>query len=316
MEALSFPHPSERPDLWPWALCAPEGEDRSDILKWTISGQSLQSICTQEEITRAVIFDEQDMCGHMNVWATALFEEFWDGYGMSGAFAFYSGWGTKEPRVLSAIASCGIAAEYGTRHEIEDALAAGVKPPLLRIRLNAQTADFLRERSELRHCTVLCDTVGFHYLSPQMPQRVALDVRHVKAEELANVLCALSHEDLDRFAGLCVTVPNSNSHTREETERALEHILDALLSLKGEYLLLSEGNEAPEAAPIGATQTARTLADLMRKLCGERGMSVPTLDYEPSPSILAHSGIVIDTLAGTAQPLAGDFAPVLTPIWR
>ena len=41
--------------------------------------------------TPAFVLDRADLAGRANVWATAMAEEFWDGYGMNGGDAFYAG---------------------------------------------------------------------------------------------------------------------------------------------------------------------------------------------------------------------------------
>ena len=78
---LVCPEPAERPDLWPWTA------RRRDDGVLEIGGVALTDIAA-DFATPAFVMDRADLRGRARVWATAMAEEFWDGYGMSGGDAF------------------------------------------------------------------------------------------------------------------------------------------------------------------------------------------------------------------------------------
>ncbi len=82
-EFLTCPTPDERPDLWPWSAAREGG-----VLR--VGGVDLTSVA-DEFGTPTFVLDVEAMRGRARVWASAMAEEFWDGYGMSGGDAFYAG---------------------------------------------------------------------------------------------------------------------------------------------------------------------------------------------------------------------------------
>ena len=81
---LVCPEPAERPDLWPWSA------RRRDDGVLEVGGMALTDIAA-DFATPVFVMDRADLRGRARVWATAMAEEFWDGYGMSGGDAYYAG---------------------------------------------------------------------------------------------------------------------------------------------------------------------------------------------------------------------------------
>ena len=87
---LTCPIPDERPDLWPWSATRVDG-----VLR--VGGVDLTSVAADFG-TPTFVLDVKAMRGRARVWASAMAEEFWDGYGMSGGDAFYAGKAFLTPR--------------------------------------------------------------------------------------------------------------------------------------------------------------------------------------------------------------------------
>ena len=80
---LTCPTPDERPDLWPCSATRVDG-----VLR--VGGVDLTSVAADFG-TPTFVLDVEAMRGRARVWASAMAEEFWDGYGMNGGDAFYAG---------------------------------------------------------------------------------------------------------------------------------------------------------------------------------------------------------------------------------
>ena len=118
---LACPEPAERPDLWPWS--ARRRED--GVLE--IGGVALTDIA-EHFATPAFVLDRADLRGRARVWASAMAEEFWEGYGMAGGDAFYAGKAFLCADVVRTVTGEGMGVDTASLGELEMALRAGADP--------------------------------------------------------------------------------------------------------------------------------------------------------------------------------------------
>ena len=118
---LVCPEPAERPDLWPWAA------RRRDDGVLEIGGVALTDIAA-DFAPPAFVMDRADLRGRARVWATAMAEEFWDGYGMSGGDAFYAGKAFLCSDVVRTVTEAGMGVDTASLGELTLALRAGAVP--------------------------------------------------------------------------------------------------------------------------------------------------------------------------------------------
>jgi len=78
--------------------------------------------------TPAFVMDRADLRGRARVWATAMAEEFWDGYGMSGGDAFYAGKAFLCSDVVRTVTEAGMGVDTASLGELTLALRAGAAP--------------------------------------------------------------------------------------------------------------------------------------------------------------------------------------------
>ncbi|WP_051259402.1 diaminopimelate decarboxylase [Schaalia suimastitidis] len=118
---LVAPEPDERPDLWPWT--AVRGDD--GVLR--IAGVPLTDIA-RDFATPVFILDRADLRARAQVWAHAMAEEFWDGYGMNGGDAFYAGKAFLCADVIRTVMEAGMGIDTASLGELTLALRAGAPP--------------------------------------------------------------------------------------------------------------------------------------------------------------------------------------------
>ncbi|WP_017195794.1 diaminopimelate decarboxylase [Actinomyces massiliensis] len=118
---LVCPEPADRPDLWPWTA------RRRDDGVLEVGGVALTDIAA-DFATPAFVMDRADLRGRARVWATAMAEEFWDGYGMSGGDAFYAGKAFLCSDVVRTVTEAGMGVDTASLGELTLALRAGAAP--------------------------------------------------------------------------------------------------------------------------------------------------------------------------------------------
>ena len=118
---LLSPEPADRPDLWPWTA------RRRDDGVLEVGGVALTDIAA-DFATPAFVMDRADLRGRARVWATAMAEEFWDGYGMSGGDAFYAGKAFLCSDVVRTVTEAGMGVDTASLGELTLALRAGAAP--------------------------------------------------------------------------------------------------------------------------------------------------------------------------------------------
>ena len=117
---LTCPTPDERPDLWPWSASREDG-----VLR--VGGVDLTSVAADFG-TPTFVLDVEALRGRARVWASAMAEEFWDGYGMNGGDAFYAGKAFLSADVARLVAAEGLGVDTASLGELSLALRAGVDP--------------------------------------------------------------------------------------------------------------------------------------------------------------------------------------------
>ena len=117
---LTCPTPDERPDLWPWSARREGG-----VLR--MGGVDLTSVAADFG-TPTFVLDVEAMRGRARVWASAMAEEFWDGYGMSGGDAFYAGKAFLCSDVVRTVTEAGMGVDTASLGELTLALRAGAAP--------------------------------------------------------------------------------------------------------------------------------------------------------------------------------------------
>ncbi|MDO4258895.1 MAG: diaminopimelate decarboxylase [Actinomycetaceae bacterium] len=122
--SLICPEPAERPDLWPWTM----RRDADGVL--SLAGVPLTTIA-QDFATPAFVMDRADLRGRAQVWASAMAEEFWDGYGMSGGDAFYAGKAFLCSDVVRTVTGVGMGVDTASLGELTCALRGGALPSVI-----------------------------------------------------------------------------------------------------------------------------------------------------------------------------------------
>ena len=81
---LTCPEPAENPVLWPG------GAKREEDGQLSFAGQKVTELA-QSFGTPSYLFDLDDFAARAQTIASAMAEEFWEGYGFSGASVYYAG---------------------------------------------------------------------------------------------------------------------------------------------------------------------------------------------------------------------------------
>lgn len=119
--APAAPEPGQRPDLWPWsARRAASGE-------LAVAGIGAPELA-REFGTPAFVMDRADFRGRAEVWATAMAEEFWDGYGLAGGAAYYAGKAFLCADAVRQASGAGLGIDTASLGELTLALRAGADP--------------------------------------------------------------------------------------------------------------------------------------------------------------------------------------------
>lgn len=118
---LVCPEPEQRPDLWPWTAARRE----DGVIE--IGGVSAADI-VESFATPVFVLDRADLRGRAQVWASAMAEQFWDGYGLSGGNAFYAGKAFLCSDVVRIVTGAGMGVDTASLGELTIALRSGAEP--------------------------------------------------------------------------------------------------------------------------------------------------------------------------------------------
>ncbi|MDO5721605.1 MAG: diaminopimelate decarboxylase [Actinomycetaceae bacterium] len=123
-QSSQCPEPTDRPDLWPWSA------HRKDDGELMLGGIGVSDIAKQYG-TPIYLMDMDDLEGRATVWASAMAEDFWPGYGLSGGSAYYAAKAMMSVKIAQTVTSCGMGIDTASLGELRCALAAGVDPNLI-----------------------------------------------------------------------------------------------------------------------------------------------------------------------------------------
>ncbi len=337
--ALYCPEPDERPDLWPWSVV------RGDDATLSIGGLSVRDLADTWG-TPLYVLDAADLAQRACVWASAMHEEFWDGYGMSGGSAYYAAKAMISTDIVRIVTDAGMGIDTASLGELTCALNAGADPEVVGLHGNNKSdavidlAVSAGERGIGRIVIDAPDEVDRIAAVAQRHNRVARVMIRVTTGVHAggHEFIATAHED-QKF-GLSLTSGVAREVARDIAQRPeLElvgihaHIGSQILDLEafgesarrviGFVRQLRDCGIACEEIDLGggyaisytgddpvapSPQTvARTLADAVRSACAEYEVAIPRVSIEPGRSVIGPACVTLYRV-GTVknQPIGTD----------
>lgn len=320
--SLVCPGPEERPDLWPWSAARTGG-----VLH--VGGADLTRIAS-EYGTPTFILDVASLRGRARVWASAMAEEFWEGYGMSGGDAFYAGKAFLSADVARIVAEEGLGVDTASLGELTLALRAGVDPSRIGLHGNNKSDREIRLALEAGIHRIFIDSMD----EVRQVERIAADMG-VSAPVMVrlksgihaggNEYIATAHEDqkfglslaigqalgaveaiqraphLD-FRGLHSHIGSQIFGTAAFVEAARKVIDFAALvrerlGLEVPAIDLGGGvgisYTAQDPVPTSPVEVARALAGVVRERCAHHGLPIPRVTVEPGRSIAGPSMVML-----------------------
>ena len=321
-EFLTCPTPDERPDLWPWSARREGG-----VLR--VGGVDLTSVAADFG-TPTFVLDVEAMRGRARVWASAMAEEFWDGYGMNGGDAFYAGKAFLSADVARLVAAEGLGIDTASLGELTLALRAGVDPDRIGLHGNNKSDAEIRLALEAGIHRIFIDSMDeVHQI-----ERIAADLGVVAPVMVrlksgihagGNEYIATAHEDqkfglslatgqayeavaaikdaahLD-FRGLHSHI-GSQIFGTEAFAEAARIVIDFAALLKAELdldvLAIDLGGgvgiayTGQDPIPTSPVEVARALATVVRERCAHHGLPIPHVSVEPGRSIAGPSMVML-----------------------
>ena len=316
---LVCPEPAERPDLWPWTA------RRRDDGVLEIGGVALTDIAA-DFATPAFVMDRADLRGRARVWATAMAEEFWDGYGMSGGDAFYAGKAFLCSDVVRTVTEAGMGVDTASLGELTLALRAGAAPSAVGLHGNnkldaeIETAlsagdgqgierifiDSLDEVAQIESIAARLGTkTGVHaggneYVSTgHEDQKFGVGAFDGQLDEVVAAIKASEHLEL---RGLHSHIGSQIQGTAAFEEAAgIICELAARVSAKtgaplpeidlgGGAGIAYSGADPVPTAPI---EVVRAIAGAVRSACDRLGIRVPRVSLEPGRSIAGPTTVTL-----------------------
>ena len=319
---LTCPTPDERPDLWPWSASREDG-----VLR--VGGVDLTRVAADFG-TPTFVLDVEAMRGRARVWASAMAEEFWDGYGMRGGDAFYAGKAFLSADVARLVAAEGLGIDTASLGELSLALRAGVDPDRIGLHGNNKSDAEIRLALEAGIHRIFIDSMDeVHQI-----ERIAADLGVVAPVMVrlksgihagGNEYIATAHEDqkfglslatgqayeavaaikdaahLD-FRGLHSHIGSQIFGTEAFAEAArividFAALLKAELSLDVPAIDLGGGvgiaYTGQDPVPTSPVEVARALATVVRERCAHHGLPIPHVSVEPGRSIAGPSMVML-----------------------
>ena len=319
---LTCPTPDERPDLWPWSASREGG-----VLR--VGGVDLTSVAADFG-TPTFVLDVEAMRGRARVWASAMAEEFWDGYGMSGGDAFYAGKAFLSADVARLVAAEGLGIDTASLGELSLALRAGVDPDRIGLHGNNKSDAEIRLALEAGIHSIFIDSMDeVHQI-----ERIAADLGVVAPVMVrlksgihagGNEYIATAHEDqkfglslatgqayeavaaikdaahLD-FRGLHSHIGSQIFGTEAFAEAArividFAALLKAKLGMDVPAIDLGGGvgiaYTGQDPVPTSPVEVARALATVVRERCAHHGLPIPHVSVEPGRSIVGPSMVML-----------------------
>ena len=314
--------PDERPDLWPWSASREGG-----VLR--VGGVDLTSVAADFG-TPTFVLDVEAMRGRARVWASAMAEEFWDGYGMNGGDAFYAGKAFLSADVARLVAAEGLGIDTASLGELSLALRAGVDPDRIGLHGNNKSDAEIRLALEAGIHRIFIDSMDeVHQI-----ERIAADLGVVAPVMVrlksgihagGNEYIATAHEDqkfglslatgqaheavvaikdaahLD-FRGLHSHI-GSQIFGTEAFAEAARIVIDFAALLKAELDLAVPAIDlgggvgiaytGQDPIPTSPVEVARALATVVRERCAHHGLPIPHVSVEPGRSIAGPSMVML-----------------------
>lgn len=319
---LTCPTPDERPDLWPWSASREDG-----VLR--VGGVDLTSVAADFG-TPTFVLDVEAMRGRARVWASAMAEEFWDGYGMNGGDAFYAGKAFLSADVARLVVAEGLGIDTASLGELSLALRAGVDPDRIGLHGNNKSDAEIRLALEAGIHRIFIDSMDeVHQI-----ERIASDLGVVAPVMVrlksgihagGNEYIATAHEDqkfglslatgqaydavvaikdaahLD-FRGLHSHI-GSQIFGTEAFAEAARIVIDFAALLKAELDLdvpaidlgggVGIAYTGQDPVPTSPVEVARALATVVRERCAHHGLPIPHVSVEPGRSIAGPSMVML-----------------------
>lgn len=319
---LTCPTPDERPDLWPWSAAREGG-----VLR--VGGVDLTSVA-DEFGTPTFVLDVEAMRGRARVWASAMAEEFWDGYGLSGGDVFYAGKAFLSADVARLVAAEGLGIDTASLGELSLALRAGVDPSRIGLHGNNKSDAEIRLALEVGIHRIFIDSMDEVYqverIAASLGVTAPVMVRLKSGIHAGgNEYIATAHEDqkfglslatgqayqavaairdaqhLD-FRGLHSHI-GSQIFGTEAFAEAARIVVDFAAVVRGEL-----GVDVPaidlgggvgiaytgqDPVPTSPVEVARALAGVVRERCAHHGLPVPHVSVEPGRSIAGPSMVML-----------------------
>ena len=319
---LTCPTPDERPDLWPWSASREDG-----VLR--VGGVDLTSVAADFG-TPTFVLDVEAMCGRARVWASAMAEEFWDGYGMSGGDAFYAGKAFLSADVARLVAAEGLGIDTASLGELSLALRAGVHPDRIGLHGNNKSDAEIRLALEAGIHRIFIDSMdevhqieriaaalgvvapvmvrlksGIHaggneYIATaHEDQKFGLSLATGQAYEAVAAIKDAAHLD---FRGLHSHI-GSQIFGTEAFAEAARIVIDFAALLKVELGLdvpaidlgggVGIAYTGQDPVPTSPVEVARALATVVRERCAYHGLPIPHVSVEPGRSIAGPSMVML-----------------------
>ena len=319
---LTCPTPDERPDLWPWSAAREGG-----VLR--VGGVDLTSVA-DEFGTPTFVLDVEAMRGRSRVWASAMAEEFWDGYGLSGGDVFYAGKAFLSADVARLVAAEGLGIDTASLGELSLALRAGVDPSRIGLHGNNKSDAEIRLALEVGIHRIFIDSMdevlqveriaaslgvtapvmvrlksGIHaggneYIATaHEDQKFGLSLATGQAYQAVAAIRDAPHLD---FRGLHSHI-GSQIFGTEAFAEAARIVVDFAAVVRGEL-----GVDVPaidlgggvgiaytgqDPVPTSPVEVARALAGVVRERCAHHGLPVPYVSVEPGRSIAGPSMVML-----------------------
>ena len=319
---LTCPTPDERPDLWPWSAAREEG-----VLR--LGGVDLTAVAADFG-TPTFVLDVEAMRGRARVWASAMAEEFWDGYGMNGGDAFYASKAFLSADVARLVVAEGLGVDTASLGELTLALRAGVDPERIGLHGNNKSDEEIRLALESGIHRIFIDSMdevhqieriaaslgvsapvmvrlksGIHaggneYIATaHEDQKFGLSLATGQAYEAVAAIKDAAHLD---FRGLHSHI-GSQIFGTEAFAEAARIVVDFAARLKAELDLevpaidlgggVGIAYTGRDPIPTSPVEVARALATVVRERCAHHGLPIPHVSVEPGRSIVGPAMVML-----------------------
>lgn len=307
---LTCPEPAENPVLWPW------GTRREEDGQLSFAGQKVTDLA-QNFATPSYLFDLDDFAARAETISSAMAEEFWEGYGFSGASVYYAGKAFLCTALGEAITRAGMGIDTASLGELTVALnpAMGADPKKIGLHGNNKSFESLRLALRRGIGRIIVDSLGeidlLQSLCESENTTAPVMVRLTTGVHAGgHSFIATAHEDqkfgLSLASGAAlqavkkiIAAPNLklvglHSHIGSQIKdlASFQVAAERLLAFRGQVQKLGEA--VPEVDLGGglaisyqgedvpsASEYARSLAASVKKACEQAGTDIPHISIEP-----------------------------------